>query len=103
MRVPRLRRRRLHHRANGLRRRRFDPVRGLPRAVVGRVSDEATAWWPSPFGGEDQLGMLNHITDATRAQALRLVRPGRLSDPGRVLAARAAPLSRRRLPPTPLT
>ena len=28
------------------------------------MSDEATAWWPSPFGSEDQLGMLNHITDA---------------------------------------
>ena len=43
--------------------------------VVG-VSDEATAWWPSPFGGEDQLGMLNHITDATRAAALGLVQSG---------------------------
>ncbi|HET6869985.1 MAG TPA: cyclase family protein [Solirubrobacteraceae bacterium] len=49
------------------------------------ASDEATAWWPSPFGPEDQLGMLNHITDATRAQALRLVRSGRLYDLGRVL------------------
>ena len=49
------------------------------------MSDEATAWWPSPFGPEDQLGMLNHITDATRAQALRLVRSGRLYDLGRVL------------------
>ena len=56
--------------------------------VVG-VSDEATAWWPSPFGPEDQLGMLNHITDATRAQALRLVRSGRLYDLGRVLDERA--------------
>jgi kynurenine formamidase len=53
------------------------------------VSDEATAWWPSPFGPEDQLGMLNHITDATRAQALRLVRSGRLYDLGRVLDERA--------------
>jgi NAD(P)-dependent dehydrogenase (short-subunit alcohol dehydrogenase family)/kynurenine formamidase len=75
--------------ASDLRRRRFDPVRRLPRAVVGRVSDEATAWWPSPFGPEDELGMLNHITDATRAQALRLVRSGRLYDLGRVLDERA--------------
>ena len=49
------------------------------------MSDEATAWWPSPFGPEDQLGMLNHITDDTRAQALQLVRSGRLYDLGRVL------------------
>jgi kynurenine formamidase len=49
------------------------------------VSDDATAWWPSPFGDDDQLGMLNHITDATRAAALRLVRSGRLYDLGRVL------------------
>ena len=52
--------------------------------VLG-VSDETTAWWPSPFGDDDQLGMLNHITDATRAAALRLVRAGRLYDLGRVL------------------
>jgi hypothetical protein len=33
--------------------------------------------------------MLNHITDATRMQALRLVRSGRLYDLGRVLDERA--------------
>jgi kynurenine formamidase len=42
-------------------------------------------WWPSPFGAEDQIGMLNHITDATRRAALGLVRQGRLYDLGRVL------------------
>jgi kynurenine formamidase len=57
--------------------------------VVIGVSEKATAWWPSPFGPEDQLGMLNHITDATRAHALRLVRSGRLYDLGRVLDERA--------------
>ena len=50
---------------------------------------EATAaeerWWPSPFGGGDQLGRLNHITDAKRRDALGLVREGRLYDLGRVL------------------
>ena len=46
---------------------------------------EAKRWWPSRFGSGDQLGMLNHITDATRAAALRLVRSGRLYDLGRVL------------------
>ena len=49
------------------------------------MSDGATDWWPSPFGHDDQLGMLNHITDATRAAALQLVRSGRLYDLGRVL------------------
>ena len=53
--------------------------------VLGVIDEEETAWWPSPFGPEDQLGMLNHITDATRAAALELVRSGRLYDLGRVL------------------
>jgi kynurenine formamidase len=53
--------------------------------VVVRVSKRDTTWWPSPFGRDDQLGMLNHITDATRAAALGLVREGRLYDLGRVL------------------
>ena len=51
------------------------------------MSDERNSWSPSPFGHDDQLGMLNHITDATRAAALRLVRSGRLYDLGRVLDA----------------
>jgi kynurenine formamidase len=53
--------------------------------MVRGVSVEASTWWPSRFGREDQLGMLNHITDATRAAALRLVRSGRIYDLGRVL------------------
>jgi len=53
--------------------------------VVLGVGDLATAWWPSPFGDQDQLGMLNHISDATRAAALQLVRSGRIYDLGRVL------------------
>jgi kynurenine formamidase len=44
-----------------------------------------TRWWPSPFGPEDQLGMLNHVDEAKRRQALGLVREGRLYDLGRVL------------------
>lgn len=31
-------------------------------------------WWPSPFGADDQLGMLNHVDDAKRREALGLVR-----------------------------
>jgi kynurenine formamidase len=44
-----------------------------------------TRWWPSPFGADDQLGMLNHVDGAKRLQALGLVRAGRLYDLGRVL------------------
>ena len=35
-------------------------------------------WWPSQFGAEDQIGMLNHVDDAKRLQGLALVREGRL-------------------------
>jgi kynurenine formamidase len=52
--------------------------------VVIGVKPEA-AWWPSPFGEDDQLGMLNHVDDAKRLAALRLVREGRMYDLGRVL------------------
>ncbi len=53
-----------------------------------RSAAQDSPWWPSPFGPDDQLGMLNHITDAKRAAALRLVRQGRLYDLGRVLDER---------------
>lgn len=39
----------------------------------------------SPFGADDQIGMLNHVDAAKRLQALGLVREGRLYDLGRVL------------------
>ena len=69
--LPGLRRRRLHHRSDDLRRRRPDAVPELPGAVVLRMSATATArWWPSRFGEDDQLGMLNHIDDAKRAEAM---------------------------------
>jgi kynurenine formamidase len=45
----------------------------------------AQTWWPSPFGEDDQLGMLNHVDDAKRRAALRLVREGRIYDLGRIL------------------
>jgi kynurenine formamidase len=44
-----------------------------------------TAWWPSAFGADDELGMLNHVTAAKRLAALQSVREGRLYDLGRVL------------------
>jgi kynurenine formamidase len=55
--------------------------------VVG-VSPSATAathWWPSPFGADDQIGMLNHVTEEKRLRALSSVRSGRLFDLGREL------------------
>src|SRR6266540_5272307 len=45
----------------------------------------ASVWWPSPWGADDELGMLNHLTAEKRLQALSLVREGRLYDLGRVL------------------
>jgi kynurenine formamidase len=53
--------------------------------VVGVTDAPATAWWPSPFGAEDEIGMLNHVDAATRLEALSLVRDGRMYDLGRVL------------------
>ena len=44
-----------------------------------------TRWWPSPFGEGDQLGMLNHVDEAKRLEALSLVRSGRMYDLGREL------------------
>ena len=51
--------------------------------VVGVETERR--WWPSPFGEDDQLGMLNHIDDAKRRAAMRLVREGRLYDLSHVL------------------
>jgi kynurenine formamidase len=47
--------------------------------------DAAERWWPSQFGAEDQLGMLNHIDEAKRLQALALVAEGAVYDLGRSL------------------
>src|ERR671931_398020 len=47
-----------------------------------------SASWPSPWGADDELGMLNHVTEAKRLEALGLVREGRLYDLGRVLDER---------------
>jgi kynurenine formamidase len=49
------------------------------------LADVETRWWPSPFGAEDQLGMLNHVTDAKRREALASVTEGRMYDLGHVL------------------
>jgi kynurenine formamidase len=51
--------------------------------VVGVATEQR--WWPSPFGEDDELGMLNHIDDAKRRAAMRLVQQGRLYDLSHVL------------------
>jgi kynurenine formamidase len=53
--------------------------------VVGVTTDR---WWPSPFGADDQLGMLNHVDERKRRDALALVREGRLYDLSHVLDER---------------
>jgi kynurenine formamidase len=58
-------------------------MRAHPETPVGRHPTER--WWPSEFGKHDQLGMLNHVDEAKRREALALVREGRLYDLGRVL------------------
>ena len=54
-------------------------------SVQGAPPTAAERWWPAPFGADDQHGMLNHVDDAKRLEALGLVRSGRLYDLGRVL------------------
>ena len=49
------------------------------------MHETATAWWPSVFGADDEIGMLNHVDEAKRLAALASVRFGRLYDLGRVL------------------
>ena len=53
------------------------------------TTDVATAWWPSRFGADDEIGMLNLVDEAKRLQALSLVREGRVFDLGHVLDEQA--------------
>src|SRR5262249_47625500 len=55
------------------------------RDYPGMEGATTTAWWPSAFGAEDELGMLNHVDAEKRLQALGCVRVGRVYDLGRVL------------------
>jgi kynurenine formamidase len=62
-----------------------------------------TTWWPSPWGAGDSLGMLNHIDDAKRVEAMRLVRTGRMYDLGHVLDERVPVFPGRRFHQTLVT
>lgn len=42
-------------------------------------------WWPSPYGPDDQIGMLNEITPLKVAEAAHLVQRGQVYDLGHVL------------------
>lgn len=44
-----------------------------------------TTWWPSTYGAQDQIGMLNEITPAKTAAAAQLVQSGRVYDLAHVL------------------
>lgn len=55
------------------------------KAAPGAEHDR---WWPSRFGADDHLGMLNHITEDKRRAAMAGVREGRLYDLGHVLDER---------------
>ncbi len=78
----------LHHRPDHLRRRWSHPVPELCDALVlgmTSVTQTDVRWWPSAWGDGDELGMLNHIDDAKRLQALSVVREGRVYDLGHEL------------------
>ena len=55
------------------------------RKATNAATNGSEPWWPSPFGADDQLGMLNHIDEAKRLQAMGLVREGRMYDLSHVL------------------
>src|SRR3954449_3612041 len=95
-RVPLLRRDRLHHGSDDLRRRRTDPlpvvrdhlVLGMTALRPAPTVEERTAgWFPSRWGPDDQAGALNEITPATVLAAVSLVRTGAIHDLAHVLHA----------------
>jgi kynurenine formamidase len=59
--------------------------------TLGRAgsTDREDRWWPSRFGADDEIGMLNLVDEAKRLQALGLVRDGRVYDLGHVLDEKA--------------
>ena len=57
-------------------------------AVLRALADQHPATQSQLFGADDQLGMLNHVDERKRREALGLVREGRLYDLGRVLDIR---------------
>jgi kynurenine formamidase len=55
------------------------------RADRSGLPEGETAWWPSRYGADDQIGTLNEITPAAVLAAAKLVRRGQVVDLGRVL------------------
>src|SRR5215472_17070556 len=62
---------------------RKEPIRG--QSPMPELDEP---WWPSRFGADDQVGMLNQIDGPKRVAALGLVKKGRLYDLGHVLDER---------------
>ena len=60
------------------------PVLTHERTSVGLPSGEQP-WWPSRYGGDDQVGTLNEITAQRVIEAVRLVRKGKVVSLGRIL------------------
>ncbi len=46
---------------------------------------ENNAWWPSKYGSDDRIGMLNEITPRKVVEAARLVQRGKVYDLARIL------------------
>jgi hypothetical protein len=55
------------------------------RADTAGLPQGETAWWPSRYGADDQIGTLNEITPDVVVAAVRLVRSGAVVDLGRIL------------------
>ncbi|MGR9107204.1 MAG: cyclase family protein [Gammaproteobacteria bacterium] len=55
------------------------------RSDAGGLPEGESAWWPSRYGAEDEIGTLNEIGPATVLAAAKLVRSGIVLDLGRVL------------------
>ncbi|MFO1207224.1 MAG: cyclase family protein [Burkholderiales bacterium] len=56
-----------------------------PAPLDGPLPDNQQPWWPSRYGGEDQIGTLNEVTPAAVRAGVGLVRRGEVVDLGRVL------------------
>ena len=94
--VPLLRRGRVHHRSDAVRRRRSHPLPVVrDHLVVGMTATmpdggRGRAWWPSRYGPDDEAGALNEITPAKVLEAVGAGSAGRGLRP-RARAARRHP------------
>src|SRR5437588_12546529 len=57
---------------------------GITLCAASRNTPIGEAWWPSPWGADDQRGAANRLTPAKVREAARLVRDGRIYQLGHV-------------------